>query len=174
MAEDVAVPPAIPGGGGDEGRDDGFDLFSSDYEGDSVSDFLRDLRHVLFYLIHRDVPDLSMPALLRRSLMDTWSEIEARLVITIRLSSRPENQSRLRGEALAGPEWRPKNTAYASARRQQNRAKAKSIRRWIRPILKIANTILGSLAQIFPIAHAIHEYKDTAEAGYEMGEMAYE
>jgi hypothetical protein len=43
-------------------------------------------------------------------------------------------------------------------------------RRLFKPVLKAADVILGSLADILPVLEAIKEYKEAVESGVELGE----
>ncbi len=44
----------------------------------------------------------------------------------------------------------------------------------LKPTLKAADVILGSLATVLPIVEAIKEYKDSVESGVELGQAAAE
>lgn len=44
------------------------------------------------------------------------------------------------------------------------------LRRLLKPVLKTADVILGSLAKAIPVVEIIKEYKDSVESGVELGE----
>lgn len=162
--------------GGGIGNDVTFSAGGFDeYDGTTLSDFLENLRKVLFSAVDSEVSSF-IPISILEALRKAWDEVDPLFDQVIADLQSGEYNAALWDAGLGEDswQWKAKNTTYRTARNRPKPKTKRRIRKWLQPILKIANTILGSLAVVLPIAHAIQEYKDTVEAGYELGEAMYE
>lgn len=105
---------------------------------------------------------------IRDDIEAAWNEIKSRDVIAKVLQGFDQLDQWKRAEAgLAGRNLDLKLNAFGRALR---RFRKQGTVRWLRPVLKWLNTILGTLASLIPGGEVLKEYKESIEHGLDAAE----
>jgi hypothetical protein len=148
-----------------------------------LREFLHDVQRLLRQI--HDRPRRIIPGRHREAMDGAWESLQPKFEAAIAALSPGTTSNvvptlRLRG--LVGAELVFKLQVFGHARdryldhggpkkgRSRGRRWWSRWRRLLTPTLKAADVILGSLGSVFPGVEAIREYKETVEAGIELGE----
>jgi hypothetical protein len=147
-------------------------------ERERLQRFLDELRELIDDVLRH--PEWFPPEL-RAPLDKAWSVVSGRIGEIRSAITESEYQAALDAEGFTGPEFALKMAVWDEALHRARQGPLSTPRPkwwqavldWLRPIqgvLKIANTILGSIGEVIPGAGAVDEFKKMLEGALDLGD----
>jgi len=135
-------------------------------EQDRLSEFLQQVERLLFSIVADGIGVL--PPHLQEPARNAWHDVQSRLSdLQEQLKLDEGLRPRLAVAGLTGANLDFKLRGFDHARRRYS---ATPVPRWLKPVLKWINILLGSLATVMPGAELVKEYKDAIEQGIDEAE----